>query len=139
MLTPGQAESVTAGSSQTAATITVESATVTTQAGDGSGTAPANGYYVVVHVKATCDPSYTDGFPIDETDFYDLVGSTHYSSGNGNSYSALTSDQSNEDITATLAAGETSSGWIAFDVPSQHGNIVYAPNADGQPLAEWTY
>jgi hypothetical protein len=28
-------------------------------------------------------------------------------------------------------AGESSSGWVVFDVPSPHGYIVYAPNADG--------
>ena len=26
-----------------------------------------------------------------------------------------------------------------FDVPSAHGKVVYAPNSDGQPLAEWSY
>ena len=47
--------------------------------------------------------------------------------------------QSNADITTTLAAGETASGWMALDVPSRHGKIVYSPNADGQPIAEWSY
>jgi hypothetical protein len=28
-------------------------------------------------------------------------------------------------------AGESSSGWVVFDVPSPYGYIVYAPNADG--------
>jgi hypothetical protein len=39
----------------------------------------------------------------------------------------------------TLAAGETASGKLVFDVPSRHGQIVYAPNYDGQPVAEWSY
>ena len=30
-------------------------------------------------------------------------------------------------------------GKLAFDVSSPHGYIVYAPNLDGQPLAEWKY
>jgi hypothetical protein len=139
-LTPGQDEAVSVGSSsQTAATITVESITVTTQPAQSYGSAPANGYYVVVHVKATADPSYTGGFGINSLDFYDLVSGTHYSQGNGNASDALSDSQSNEDITATLAAGETSTGWLAFDVPRAHGDIVYAPNSNGQPLAEWTY
>jgi Domain of unknown function (DUF4352) len=139
-LVPGQGESVSVnGSSQTAATITVESATVTTQPAQSYGSGPANGYFVVVHVEATAAQSYTGGFAVNELDFYDLVNSNHYNPGNGNAYEALSDSQQNEDITATLAAGETSSGWIAFDVPSQHGNIVYAPNTNGQPLAEWTY
>jgi hypothetical protein len=140
MLTPGQSASVNVGGSdQTAATITVESATLTTHPAQSFGSAPAKGHFVIVQVKATCDPSYTDGFSINSLDFYDLVNGTHYDSGNGNAYDALSDSQSNEDITTTLAAGETSTGWVAFDVPSAHGAIVYAPNADGQPLAEWTY
>ncbi len=140
MLTPGQSESVSVGdSSQTAATITVTSVTVTTQPAQSFGSAPANGYFAVVHIKVTCDPSYTGGFEINALDFYDLVKGTHYDSGNGNAYGALSDSQSNENITATLAAGETSTGWVAFDVPSAHGAIVYAPNANGQPLAEWAY
>jgi hypothetical protein len=59
--------------------------------------------------------------------------------GSANSSDALSDSQSNQDITATLGAGETSSGWIAYDVPHPHGYIVYAPNANGQPLAEWKY
>ncbi len=140
MLSMGQAETVgDASTSTTWATITVESATVTTQPVQSYGSAPANGYFVVVHVKATADPNYTDGFPINELDFYDLVKGSHHDPGNGNAYGALTDAQSNADLTTTLAAGETSSGWMAFDVPSRHGYIVYAPNADGQPLAEWNY
>jgi hypothetical protein len=30
-------------------------------------------------------------------------------------------------------------GYLYFDVPSAHGKVVYAPNSDGQPLAEWSY
>jgi hypothetical protein len=94
---------------------------------------------VIVHVKATADPAYTDGFDINELDFYDLTRGQHYDSGNGNAYNALSDRQSNADITTTLAAGETASGWMAFDVPSRHGKIVYSPNVDGQPIAEWSY
>ena len=140
ILSVGQTETVgNASTNATSATITVESVSVTTQPAQSYGSAPANGYFVVVQVKATCDPSYTGGFPINELDFYDLVRGHHYDPGNGNSYSALSDSQTNQSITATLGAGETSSGWIAFDVPRSHGYIVYAPNANGQPLAEWKY
>jgi hypothetical protein len=118
----------------------VESATVTTQPADPSfGSAPANGYYVIVKVSATADPSYTSGFEVNSLDFYALEGGHQYSEGNGNAFQALSNGQSNQDITATLGAGNTSSGWIAFDVPRPHGYIVYAPNFDGQPLAEWHF
>jgi hypothetical protein len=140
MLAPGQGEPVSIGSSsQTAATITVESINVSTQPAQAYGSAPANGYFVVIQVKAAVDSSYTDGFQVNQYDFYDLVRGHHYDPDNGNAYDALSDSQSNQDITATLGAGETSSGWIAFDVPHPHGYIVYAPNANGQPLAEWKY
>jgi hypothetical protein len=125
-------------SGQTIGTLTVESANVTTQSADGSGTAPANGYYIVVHVKATADSSYTSGWYISESGFYDLVNGSHYSNGNGNAFNALTSAQANS-LSAQLAAGETADGWLSFDVPSRHGEIVYAPNSNGQPIAEWSY
>ena len=38
---------------------------------------------------AACGPSYTDGFNINTLDFYDLINGTHYDSGNGNAYDAL--------------------------------------------------
>ena len=140
MLSLGQAETVgNASTSTTEATVTVRSATVTTRPADAYGEAPANGYFVVVRVSAAADPSYTGGFDINEFDFYALEGGSHYDPGDGNAYSALTNGQSNSDLTATLAAGETSTGWISFDVPGPHGQIVYAPNLDGQPIAEWEY
>ncbi len=72
-------------------------------------------------------------------DFYAKVAGQHFDEGNGNAFNALSNGQQTNDITGTLAAGETSSGWLAFDVPRPHGFIVYAPNFDGQPLAEWKF
>ncbi len=139
MLTAGQAETIADDSNTTIGTVTVESARVTTWPAQAYGSKPANGYFVVVHVTAAADPAYTSGWDINELDFHALARGTHYDSGNGNAYDALADSQSNADLTATLAAGETSSGWMAFDVPSPHGQIVYAPNLDGQPVAEWSY
>lgn len=139
ILTPGQSDTVGIGSTPVG-TVTVESITVTTQPADPSfGEAPASGYYVVVRVKDTADPSYHDGWDINELNFYALAGGSHYDPGDGNAYEALSDSQSNADITSTLAAGETAKGWLAFDVPSRHGRIVYAPNMNGQPIAEWSY
>jgi hypothetical protein len=138
-LAVGQPETLQDTSSgATIGTLTVKSARVTTQSADGSGTAPANGYYVVVHVSAAADSAYTSGWYVSEKDFYDLVNSSHYSTGNGNAFDALTSAQANS-LDAQLAAGETAGGWLSFDVPSRHGAIVYAPNSNGQPIAEWSY
>ena len=139
MLAVGDTETLGDDSDNTIGTVTVESVHVTTWPAQAYGSGPANGYFVVVHVKATADPAYSDGFNINELDFYDLTRGQHYDSSSGNAYDALSDRQANADITATLAAGETASGWMAFDVPSRHGKIVYSPNSDGQPVAEWSY
>lgn len=139
MLAVGQGAEVGQGD-QTQATVTVKSTRVTRQPNDPSyGSAPANGYYVIVHISATADQSYNGGFDINSLDFYARTGSNHYSEGNGRAAEALSDSQASNDITATLAAGESSDGWLAFDVSAPHGQIVYAPNLDGQPVAEWKF
>ena len=140
MLAVGQTETLVDPSSNAPlGTVTVESATVTTRPAQSYGTRPANGYFVVVHAKATADPSCTDGWEIAEPEFYALVRGTRYDPGNGYAIMALTDAQSTAGLSAVLAAGETARGWMAFDVPSRHGYIVYAPNPNGQPVAEWKY
>lgn len=140
MLTVGQAETIGDSDNTTVGTVTVESVTITTRPADPSfEQGPANGYYVKVHIKATADPAYTQGWNVNELDFYALVKGSHVQPGNGNAYESLTDSQTNSDLTGTLAAGESSDGWLAFDVSSRHGKIVYAPNLDGQPVAEWSY
>jgi Domain of unknown function (DUF4352) len=126
---------------QDAATVTVTSVTVTTRPADPEfGSHPANGYYVIARVTVTADPAFTEGFDAYTGDFYALARGQHYDEGNGNSYSALSDSQMNSQLSFTsLAAGETSRGLLVFDVPAAHGQIVYAPNYDGQPLAEWKY
>ena len=139
MLTMGETEII--GSNDTGATegiIVVGSRVVSTQPADSYGSAPKHGYFVIVTARATADQGYTDGFDVSSSDFYALSGGSHYDEGDGNSYSAL-SDSGDELGYTTLAASESVSGKLVFDVPSRHGHIVYAPNYDGQPLAEWSY
>lgn len=139
MLSVGQAETLQdTTSGATIGTLTVKSAQVTTQSTDGSGNSPVNGYFVVVHVSAAADSAYTSGWYVSESDFYDLVNGRHYDNGSGNAFDALTSGQANS-LSTQLAAGETTDGWLSFDVPRRHGEIVYAPNSNGQPIAEWSY
>jgi hypothetical protein len=131
----------TLGSNDTGATegtATVSHAVIATQPADQYGSAPKNGYFVIVTVAATADQGYTGGYDVYSGDFYALSGGSHYGEGNGNSYDAL-ADSSAELGYTTLAAGETTGGKLVFDVPARHGYIVYAPNLDGQPLAEWKY
>ena len=139
MLAMGDTE--TLGSNDTGATegtATVSHPVIATQPADQYGSAPKNGYFVIVTAAAAADKGYTGGFDVYSGDFYALSGGSHYTEGGGNSYSALT-DISSELSYTTLAAGETTTGKLVFDVPSRHGYIVYAPNLDGQPLAEWKY
>jgi len=131
----------TLGSNDTGATegtVTISHPVLATQPADSYGSAPQNGYFVVVTAAAAADQGYTDGFDIYSGDFYALSGGSHYGESNGNSYDAL-ADINTELNSSTLAAGETTSGKLVFDVSSPHGYIVYAPNMDGQPLAEWKY
>jgi hypothetical protein len=133
----GQAQITENGSN--AATVTVTSARSSrTPADPQFGSGPQNGYFVVVKVSVAADPAFTQGFDINPLDFYVLNGSTQYSEGNGNSFDALSSAASELNAT-TLGAGQQTTGPIVFDVSSSHGYVVYAPNLDGQPLAEWKF
>ncbi len=120
------------------ATVTVSRLVLSTQPADAYGSAPQNGYFVTVRVTATADQGCSGGFDIYSGDFYALSGGSHFSEGGGNSYDALASSSSELGY-ETLAAGESTSGELTFDVSSPHGYIVYAPNLNGQPLAEWKY
>jgi len=122
----------------TIGTLTLASPHVTTYPADSYGERPQNGYYVIVTARAGADQGYTGGYDVSTSDFYALVGGQHYDEGDGNAYQAL-SDINSELGYTTLAAGETTSGKLVFDLPSRHGEIVYAPNYGGQPLAEWKY
>jgi len=118
--------------------VTVGKPVVTTWPADSYGEKPANGYYVAFKVTYKADKGYTDGWNVSSLDFHAVVGGQHFDEDNGNAYEAL-SDINQELSSSTLAAGETTTGMIVFDVPSPHGTIVYAPNFDGQPVAQWSY
>ena len=138
ILSQGQPVLITLEGSD-AGSVTVTSVkTSTTPAEPDLGANPENGYFVVARVSVAVDPNFTKGFDISPDDFYVLNGSTHYSEGNGNSLDALGISLSELDTT-TLGAGQKTSGPIVFDVSSPHGYVVYAPNLNGQPLAEWKY
>jgi hypothetical protein len=119
-------------------TVTVGKPVVTTWPADSYGEKPANGYYVAFKVTYKADKGYTDGWNVSSLDFHAVVGGQHFDEDNGHAYEAL-SDINQELSSSTLAAGETTTGMIVFDVPSPHGAIVYAPNFDGQPVAQWSY
>lgn len=140
-LTSGDQATVTDSSTgATEGTIAVTIEKVTTKPADPSyGEPPANGYFVIAKITATADPGYTDGFDVNALDFIALLHGQQYQYSDGNSMYALTNAQESSDITATLGASQTRTGYEAFDVPAQHGQIAYAPNMDGQPLAAWSF
>ena len=122
----------------TISTLAISSPHITTYPAGSYGSSPQHGYYVIVTAKAGADQGYASGYDVSTSDFYALAAGQHYDEGDGNAYDAL-SDVRDELGYTTLAAGETTTGKLVFDVPSQHGEIVYAPNYDGQPVAEWSY
>ena len=62
-----------------AAIVTLSDGQVTTQ--PIGRQAPANGYYVVVHVKVTAT---ADGFNLNSSAFYAVVNGRHYDTNSGN-------------------------------------------------------
>ena len=116
-------------------TVTVTGAKVVTQAQTDYGSAPVHGYFVIVTVKATAASG--GQLDINPLDFYAKAAGQHFGSTDGNSMGAI--DSSQELNANTLNGGESTSGQIAFDVPSPHGQIVYAPGLDSQALASWNY
>lgn len=133
----GTAATLTAGGS-TAGTVTVTAVDVSQQPGSQYGSSPQNGYFAIAHISMKADPSYTAGLDANPTDFYVLVNGTQYSFDNANADSAYGNNQGLMDST-TLGAGQSTSGLVAFDISAAHGTIVYAPNSNSQPVAEWSF
>jgi hypothetical protein len=120
-----------------AATVVLDRKAISEHAADAYSDGPQNGYFVAVHVSVTGAAGLTSGFDINPLDFYALTGSTYYDEGDGNAYDG---PEASADLSATtLNAGEKAGGWLLFDLPTPHGEIAYAPNLDGQPLAYWKF
>jgi hypothetical protein len=134
-LAPGQSVTVNDNDMGYHGTVTVTGAQAVTQAQTDYGSAPAHGYFVIVTVKATAASG--GQLDINPLDFYAKAASQHFGSTDGNSIGAI--DSSQELNANTLNGGESTTGQIAFDVPSPHGQIVYAPGLNSQALASWNY
>lgn len=135
-LTVGQTEDLTqtndTGGNSGTATVTITSAYNTTQSADGFET-PQFGYYLVFDVSVT---SAMNGFNVDSGDFYVTVNGQEYQEGNGTSFDAVSSDN---DLFGTVNAGDSMTGQLYFDLPAIHGELVYSPNYDGAPIAQWSF
>lgn len=133
-MAPGDMVNVSTSLQGQAGTITVTAVQASTKPQSEYGEAPANGWFAFVTIKATA----ADGKQLDinPMDFYAKVNDTHYDAMSGHSFMAL---DNGELHAVTLNAGESVSGQVAFDVPAQHGEIVYAPGFDSRALASWTF
>ena len=131
----GQAATVTMDGTD-AAKLTVVSVKASTRPADEYGSPPQHRYFLTVEVRATALPSNSTGFDIGGIDFYALLSGSHFEEGNGN---ALDAPGADNELYATLNAGESTSGTLVFDVSSKHGKIAYSPVDQGGPIAYWTF
>jgi hypothetical protein len=134
-LAPGQSVTVKDSVLGYHGTVTITGAKVVTGPQTEFGSAPTHGHFVIATVKAAA----TSGgqLNINPFDFYAKAAGQHISTTDGNAMGAI--DSSQELTASTLNGGETATGQIVFDVPSAHGQIVYAPGLNSQALASWNY
>jgi hypothetical protein len=116
-------------------TVTITGAKVVTGPQTEFGSAPAHGYFVIATVKVTAASG--GQLDVNPLDFYAKASGQHIGTMDGNAMGAI--DSSQELTGSTLNGGETATGQIVFDVPSPHGQIVYAPGLNSQALASWNY
>jgi hypothetical protein len=123
---------------QDAATVTVLRVETSTQPVDQYSYGPAKGYFVSVLVRYRAKNTYTGGFDVSPLDWYAKTGSQHFDEGDANAYEGP-HGMNGELDSPTLSAGETTTGWLLFDLPSAHGKIAYAPNYTGGALGYWRF
>lgn len=94
---------------------------------------PDNRWFLKVTIKAK--GLAASGFEINPFDFYvRMADGSRYDYGEGNSL-GVEGDQTIDGT--TLNKGEKLTGALAFDTPSRHGRVVYAPG--DQALGEWKF
>ncbi|MQA01865.1 MAG: DUF4352 domain-containing protein [Streptosporangiales bacterium] len=118
----------------TEASIKVGGPRVRTTPIDSWSSAPANGQFVIFTVKVKCE---TGRFDLASDDFYVRTkAGDRYDSEDGNAWEATSKEQiSYEEVNA----GERKKGPLAFDLPVEHGELVYDPNFEGKPVAVWSF
>lgn len=90
---------------------------------------PEHGFYMGAYVKAHALSDEQDAL-----DLYALVRGRHYE---GDAYTTSTAFEPPLDL-LPFNKGERLAGWMVFDVPSRHGQLVL-DNVDGDKVAVWTY
>lgn len=119
------------------ATVTADSASPSRTPLTEFASAPQNGWFISFKITALAADGISSSFDINPLDFYVLEsGGAHYDAMSGN---ALENNPAPALNATTLASGENVSGNVTFDVPATHGELVYAPNINGAPIAEWSF
>jgi hypothetical protein len=90
---------------------------------------PEQGFYMGAHVKAHALSDDQDAL-----DIYALVGGRHY---DGDAFTTSTAFEPPLDL-LPFHKGERAAGWLVFDVPARHGQLVLR-NLEGHKVAVWTY
>jgi hypothetical protein len=116
---------------QGSADITVTKVEAATREPVEFGSKPERGWFVVVHVKAV---GTGGGLDVNPFDFY--VKSPNGFHAEDSTYSDAWGPTFDS---ATLNKGEHVSGTLIYDVPSRHGQLVYAPNLDGEAIGIWKF
>jgi len=123
------------------ATISVSALTFATT--DASGDTPEYGYFATFTVTVTdiAPASSADTISPSDSDYYVGVGGTDYGYGQtdlGSTPDAEGPDYLGYDVGAGgLNPGQSTTGTVTVDVPSQHGSLVYSPL--GTALGAWTF
>jgi hypothetical protein len=90
---------------------------------------PEQGYYMGAYVKA-----HTLSDEQDALDIYALVHGRHY---DGDAFTTSTAFEPPLDL-LPFHKGERAAGWLVFDVPARHGQLVLR-NLEEHKVAVWTY
>ena len=90
---------------------------------------PEHGFYMGAYVKAHALSDEQDAL-----DIYALVHGRHY---DGDAFTTSTAFEPPLDL-LPFDKGERAAGWLVFDVPARHGQLVLR-NLDGHKVAAWTY
>jgi hypothetical protein len=90
---------------------------------------PEHGFYMGAYVKAHALSDEQDAL-----DIFALVGGRHY---DGDAFTMSTAFEPPLDL-LPFHKGERAAGWLVFDVPARHGQLVLR-NVEGHKVAVWTY
>jgi len=110
---------------------------------DSSGDTPQYGYFATFTVTVTniAPASLTDTITPSDGDYYVLANGSGYGFGQANVGNTAKAEGANSLGTSleggSLTPGQSTSGTVTVDVPSQHGSLVYAPS--GTALGTWSY